>query len=121
MKTYTVRLSNLVVYGYHGVHPEEKSLGQRFEMDIEFVLSDPPQPWKDEIGSTLSYVRLHELAEQLACRQRFDLIETLADRLVEEIRQHRLVSEVRVRVRKPSVPLPGVLDHVEAEVHWKPD
>ena len=38
---YTIRLKNIVVYGFHGVHPEEKSLGQRFEIDLEYRLKNP--------------------------------------------------------------------------------
>ncbi len=118
-KTYTVRVHNLIVYGYHGVLPEEKRLGQRFEVDLEYTLAQPPEPWVDDLKATVSYVDLHELAEQLVGQEAFDLIETLADRLVEAIRQRALVRAVRVRVRKPSVPIPGVLDYVEAEVAWE--
>ena len=35
-KNYTIRLRNIVVYGFHGVHQEEKTLGQRFEIDLEY-------------------------------------------------------------------------------------
>ena len=118
-KTYTTRLHNLVVYAYHGVHPEEKTLGQRFEIDIEFTLANPPQPWRDGLQSTVSYVNLTRLASRIAEREKFDLIETLADRLVEEIRQHPLIASVMVRVRKPSVPIQGVVDYVEVEVTWQ--
>ncbi len=44
-KNYTIRLRNIVVYGFHGVHQEEKTLGQRFEIDLEYMLKDPPDPW----------------------------------------------------------------------------
>ena len=120
-KTYTTRLHNLVVYAYHGVHPEEKTLGQRFEIDIEFTLANPPQPWRDDLQSTVSYVNLNRLAVRIAEREKFDLVETLADLLVEEVRQHSLIASVTVRVRKPSVPIQGVVDYVEVEVRWEDD
>ena len=56
--SYTIRLDNVVVYGFHGVHPEEKTLGQRFEIDLEYRLKNPADPWKDEERSTISYVCL---------------------------------------------------------------
>ena len=31
-------ISGLTFYGYHGVHPEEKVLGQRFTVDVEIGL-----------------------------------------------------------------------------------
>ena len=36
---FTISLNNIVVYGFHGVHQEEKTLGQRFEIDLEYRLA----------------------------------------------------------------------------------
>ena len=33
-----IELEGLAFYGYHGVRPEEKSLGQRFEVDLKLEL-----------------------------------------------------------------------------------
>ena len=41
-KTYTISLNNIIVYGFHGVHQEEKTLGQRFEIDLEYRLEKSP-------------------------------------------------------------------------------
>ena len=71
--------------------------------------------------STVSYVNLNRLASRIAEREKFDLIETLADRMVEEVRKHPLIASVTIRVRKPSVPIQGVVDYVEVEVNWEGD
>ena len=116
---FTISLNNIVVYGYHGVHPEEKSLGQRFEIDLEYRLSNPAFPWKDEERATVSYVNAHNIVSQVCAEQSFNLIETLGNRIVEEMRARFSVDLIIVRVRKPSVPIHGILDHVEVEVVWQ--
>jgi len=47
------------------------------------------------------------------------LIETLGNRIIEEMRERYSVDIVVVRIRKPSVPIQGILDNVEVEVVWQ--
>ena len=118
-QSYTIRLFNILVYGFHGVHPEEKTLGQRFEIDLEYRLKNPADPWKDEERSTISYVNAHNIISQVCAEKSFNLIETLGNRIIEEMRERYSVDIVVVRIRKPSVPIQGILDHVEVEVVWQ--
>ena len=118
-QTYLIRLCNIEVYGFHGVHPEEKTLGQRFEIDLEYRLKNPADPWKDEERSTISYVNAHNIISQVCAEKSFNLIETLGNRIIEEMRERYSVDIVVVRIRKPSVPIQGILDHVEVEVVWQ--
>ena len=118
-QSYTIRLKNIVVYGFHGVHPEEKSLGQRFEIDLEYRLKDPADPWIDEERSTISYVNAHNIISRVCAENSFNLIETLGNRIIEEMRGSYMVDIIVVRIRKPSVPIQGILDYVEVEVDWQ--
>ena len=117
--SYNIRLKNIVVYGFHGVHPEEKSLGQRFEIDLEYRLKNPADPWKDEERSTISYVNAHNIISRVCAEKSFNLIETLGNRIIEEMRENYSVDILVVRIRKPSVPIQGILDYVEVEVIWQ--
>ena len=117
--SYNIRLKNIVVYGFHGVHPEEKSLGQRFEIDLEYRLKNPTDPWKDEERSTISYVNAHNIISKVCAEKSFNLIETLGNRIIEEMRENYSVDIIVVRIRKPSVPIQGILDYVEVEVIWQ--
>jgi len=117
--SYTIRLKNIVVYGFHGVHPEEKSLGQRFEIDLEYRLKNPAAPWIEEERSTISYVNAHNIISRVCAEKSFNLIETLGNRIIEEMRENYMVDIIVVRIRKPSVPIQGILDYVEVEVDWQ--
>ena len=118
-QNFTISLNNIIVYGFHGVHQEEKTLGQRFEIDLEYRLANPPFPWKDEERGTVSYVNAHKIVSRVCAEKSFNLIETLGNRIIEEMRSRYSIDHIIVRVRKPSVPIQGILDFVEVEVEWQ--
>ncbi|HJL95326.1 MAG: dihydroneopterin aldolase [Deltaproteobacteria bacterium] len=118
-QNFTIILKNIIVYGFHGVHQEEKTLGQRFEIDLEYRLANPPFPWKDEERATVSYVNAHKIVSRVCAEKSFNLIETLGNRIIEEMRSRYSIDLIIVRVRKPSVPIQGILDFVEVEVEWQ--
>ena len=118
-QNFTISLNNIIVYGFHGVHQEEKTLGQRFEIDLEYRLANPPFPWKDEERATVSYVNAHKIVSRVCAEKSFNLIETLGNRIIEEMRSRYTIDLIIVRVRKPSVPIQGILDYVEVEVEWQ--
>ena len=118
-QNFTISLNNIIVYGFHGVHQEEKTLGQRFEIDLEYRLANPPFPCKDEERSTVSYVNAHKIVSRVCAEKSFNLIETLGNRIIEEMRSRYSIDLIIVRVRKPSVPIQGILDYVEVEVEWQ--
>ena len=118
-QNFTISLNNIIVYGFHGVHQEEKTLGQRFEIDLEYRLANPPFPWKDEERATVSYVNAHKIVSRVCAEKSFNLIETLGNRIIEEMRSRYSIDLIIVRVRKPSVPIQGIFDFVEVEVEWQ--
>ena len=104
-------------YAYHGVLPEERRLGQRFEVDLEIKTDLQKAGLSDELEDTLDYSRLFRLVEQVVTEERFNLIEALAERIAQKTAESFPVCELTVRVRKPNPPSPVHLDGVEAEIH----
>ncbi|MEM7660827.1 MAG: dihydroneopterin aldolase [Pseudomonadota bacterium] len=112
----TVFVSNLIVHGFHGVNPEEKSLGQKFEVDIDCRIDDPDCS-SDKLSSTVNYSSLCDIGHAVSQNGRFNLIETYADRVIRAVFDaHPEVDWVRVLVRKPSAPLAHVFDTVGVEL-----
>ena len=111
-----VFVTNLCIHGYHGVAKAEKSLGQRFYVDIDCRLTRS-EPSNDTMASTVCYAALCDLAERLSAETTFNLIESFADQLATEVLlQFTLVQCVRVRIRKPSAPIRYSVDSVGVEV-----
>jgi dihydroneopterin aldolase len=111
-----VLLHGLVFYGYHGAREEENRLGQRFIVDIELVTDTRAAAAGDDLTKAVNYVDVYEetkaIVEGPACK----LIETVAERIAEAALRHRGAQSVRVRVRKPDVPIPAMLEYVGVEV-----
>ncbi len=113
----TIRIKNMVFYGYHGTAEEEKELGGKFEVDLE-LKTDLRQAIKsDNIHDTINYVEIYKLVEKIVTKSNYHLIESLAGNIVHKIFENYKLSEVTIRLRKPNVPLHGVVDTVEVEIN----
>lgn len=116
--TDRIFVSNLCVQGYHGVLAEETRLGQKFFIDIDCAANLKECVRDDDYSKAVCYGTLCDLAIQVSSSGPFKLIETLGDRIAVQILvRFSSVSEVRVRIRKPSAPIAGIADHVGIEVN----
>jgi dihydroneopterin aldolase len=111
-----IRLRNMPFYGRHGVNPEEQSLGQRFEIDLELFLDTRPAALQDDLRLTINYAQIYGAVKRIVEEERFALIETLAETLAIRLGQHFAPDAIRVCVRKPHAPIKGVLDYVAVEI-----
>lgn len=110
-------VKDLVVFAYHGVHPEEQRLGQRFEVDLSCAMDLREAARRDAEGATVSYSSLVEIVQEISSEKTFFLIEALADQVARTIlARYAQISAVTVTVRKPSAPIPATLGFVAVEV-----
>ena len=125
-----IHLNDLQFHAYHGVLPSEKSLGQKFLINVEMkkkrrnTLSafdtETPTPSEateevlkahDRIEHTVDYAKAFTLIKSIVVSgpQR-DLIETVGEDIAWQIlRQFASVYEVKVSVEKPHVAIDGDL------------
>ena len=111
-----VKLKNMVFYGYHGVVEQEKVLGGKYEVDIEFEFDMTSAIKTDHLRDTISYEEIYQLVQDVVTNSKFHLIEALAGKLLRVIFNTYPVDLVLVRIRKPNAPVKGVLDTVEVEI-----
>lgn len=105
-------LEGLIFYAYHGVHPEEKKLGQRFIVDITMTRDLRAAGTTDDLTQTTSYSDVYRQARAIAEGGPYDLIETVAEKIATAIlTAHAEVQEIRVNIRKPDVPIKGSILH----------
>jgi dihydroneopterin aldolase len=109
-------LHNMAFRGRHGVHPAERELGQRFEIDVELGLDLSRAMASDALTDTVDYSRLHAIVREEVEEQQYQLIETLAGTLVRRLLAELPITSVLVRVRKPQVPLNGMLGFAAVEI-----
>lgn len=107
----------MVFYGYHGTADEEKELGGKFEVDLDLKTDLRKAVKSDNINDTINYVEIYKLVKQIVTQSNYHLIESLAGNIVRKIFENYQLSEVTIRLRKPNVPLHGVVDTVEVEIN----
>lgn len=112
-----IRIKKAVFYGYHGVLSEEKSVGGKFEADIDLFTNFRLASEHDSLRETIDYGKVYKFAYKLALEEKHALIETLAMKIADGLLQKFLQAEkVAVRIRKNNPPLGGIVDCVEVEV-----
>ena len=111
---YKIRLDALEFFGYHGVQQHEKDFGQTFLVDCHL---DVEAGSEDSIDSTVSYALVADELEKVATKQRFDLIETLAQRCLAAVLDlDARILRVTITIHKPNAPLTQSFGDVSVSV-----
>lgn len=80
-----ILLEGMRFYGYHGVNPEDRTLGQRFNVDVALAV-DLRRPWRsDDLAETVTYSDVYKLVRSIVVGQPRNLIETLAEEITAAI------------------------------------
>ena len=103
-----IRLNGMVFYGYHGVLPEERALGQRFVVDVEIFTDLRKAGASDDLSDTINYSQVYTTAREIVTGPPLNLIEAVAERIAARVlAEHSAAERVVVRIQKPEVPIPG--------------
>jgi dihydroneopterin aldolase len=62
-----VLLRGLLFHGYHGVLPEERTLGQKFAVDVALSVDLRAAGASDDLQDTISYAAVYECAAPAHC------------------------------------------------------
>jgi dihydroneopterin aldolase len=111
-----ILLKQMSFYAYHGAFPEENKLGQRFLVDVELHLDLTTAGKTDQLEHSVHYGHVFEVVQAVVEKQRFRLIEALAEKIADELLTNFPVPEVMVRVIKPDPPIPGHYESVGVEL-----
>lgn len=119
-----IKLLDMVFYGHIGALPEEKTLGQRFHVDVNVYRDLRKAGVSDALGETSDYGRIYEQVKAVMEGTRFDLLEKAAETIASHILEDQEVTAVELEIRKPSVPIPGVLGASAVRIvryqDWRP-
>lgn len=117
MTVYTILMKDCAFFARHGVLDQEEFLGQRFFVDAELDVEAGDALETDNIESTVDYGVAFGVIERIVTGKRRYLIEALANDIALALRQRfPQIRRARITVRKPSAPVPGILDYVQVSV-----
>ncbi|TAE58442.1 MAG: dihydroneopterin aldolase [Nostocales cyanobacterium] len=112
-----ISLTGIRCYSYIGYLPEEKTLGQWFEVDLKIWLDLTKPSATDAIADTLDYRSVISSVQHLVKTSKFDLLERLAGAIANEIlQQNDIVKKIQVNVIKPNAPIPDFNGKINIEI-----
>ena len=112
-----ITLQNMKFLGYHGCEAYEQEYGQIFEVDLDLLVDAKLAGVTDCLTDAVDYVSVYQSVKRVIELERHNLLERVAQRIAEQVLQVSGVAAVTVRIRKPAVPLKGVLDWVQLEIN----
>jgi dihydroneopterin aldolase len=104
-------------YAYHGVKPEERELGGRYEVDLDLYYDASEAIARDSVAFALNYEEAMNCIEETFSEESYNLIETVANSILDLVfeRFQNLV-EATIRIRKMNVPIHSVVSYIETEL-----
>jgi dihydroneopterin aldolase len=105
-----VFVEGLECYGYHGVHPEERRLGQRFSVDVSIETNLRTASASDDVSQTISYSAVAKRARAIIEGPPRNLIEAVAEEIADTmLAEFPAAESVTVTLRKPNAPIKGAV------------
>jgi 7,8-dihydroneopterin aldolase/epimerase/oxygenase len=101
-----IEVSGIRSYGYTGFLPEERILGQWFEVDLNLWVDLQTSGKSDDLKDTVDYRNIIIMVKHIIKTAKFALVEKLADVIAEDILKIAPIDKVRVRLSKPAAPIP---------------
>lgn len=109
-------ISNAKFYAYHGVKPEERELGCRYEVDLEMYYDATRAIINDSVNDALNYEEALFCISEVMEGESLNLIETIANEILNMLNEKfPEMLKATVRIRKIGVPLRAIVDYVESE------
>ena len=98
MSTSRLFLTGIRTSGHHGANPGEKDQAQDFVVDLDVEVDVTA----DRIGGTSDYRQLIRTARETVARERFDLLESIANAVAEAVAARPGVVRATAVVHKPA-------------------
>lgn len=105
----SIQLHNLQFYAYHGLLPQERTVGGHYSVDVELTLTPPLRALtEDVIDDTVNYADVYALIRQLM-EEPVNLLEHLAHRITEALYAEFLqIQTVKLTITKVTPPISGI-------------
>jgi len=102
-------LEDVRFYGQHGLTRAEQVVGAWFSVDVELAVDLSSAMVSDQVAATVDYGLVARRIVEIGTKNRVKLIERLAGLIVEAMLREFPAQQVRVRVRKLTPPLEGLV------------
>ncbi len=109
-----IRLKDITVFGFLGVSPAEREVGQKIQIDLDVHADLSRACRSDSLQDTINYESIYsKVIEIVGGDKRYRLLEAIGDEICAAVIAGFPVSRVEIRLRKLNLPFPNQLSHVE--------
>ncbi|MDY6065907.1 MAG: 2-amino-4-hydroxy-6-hydroxymethyldihydropteridine diphosphokinase [Finegoldia sp.] len=113
-------IKDLEIYANHGLYEAEKELGQKFLLSVDIDYDMKEVATNENLDFSIDYGALAKDLTRIFREKTYDLIETLAYRIIAYIfDSYRIAQEVRVTIKKPWAPINLPLDTAMISIERK--
>jgi dihydroneopterin aldolase len=110
-------IKGIALHGRHGALEAERSLGQKFALDLSIVAEIGDAATSDRLDDTLHYGQVIKAAVGAFNARSLNLIEAAAGAVGDALlAQFPKITSVRVTVHKPSAPIAAIIDDLAVTV-----
>jgi len=112
----TIHLDNLKFYSFHGVHEEEKLLGNEYEVNAEVQFHEEQSEIKSLL-QTINYVDIFEII-----KERMHIPSSLLETIVMDIgniiyEKYNYIRRINISIKKSHPPIEGIEGSVGVSWH----
>ena len=116
-KTDRIVLEGMRFYGFPGVNPEERVLGQEYLVDLAVEMDLTQAGASDRLEDTISYAHIYRAVRDVMEGEPRNLLEAAAQSVADRILSDFPVDSVSIRVKKPHPPIRGsVIENATVEI-----
>ena len=110
-------LEGMRFYGFHGVNPEERVLGQEYLVDLAVEMDLVIAGTSDHLEDTVSYAQIYRAVRDVMEGEPRNLLEAAAQSIADRVLYEFPIDSVSVRVKKPHPPIRGsVIENATVEI-----
>ncbi|MCT1368467.1 MULTISPECIES: dihydroneopterin aldolase [Kocuria] len=100
-----ISITGIGAVGYHGVFENERRVGQPFFVDVTLFSDCATAGRTDDLHDTIHYGEVAETIKEAIVGPPLNLIEALAERIVQNLFEKFGISAVEITVHKPKAPI----------------
>ena len=98
-----ILIENLICSASIGVYENEKLNKQKIIINLEILLTNKMKTHTDNLNDVADYSKFRRIILDVINSKHFNLIETLADKLINEIKNFDKVENVKIKITKPDI------------------
>ena len=112
-----IKITNLEIYGHHGVLKEENVLGQKFLVSLVLRLNTSKAGKSDDIADSIDYSAVAGVVREVMENTKYNLIEAVAENIAGRVlREFDIINDLTIEVKKPWAPISIPLETVSVKI-----